>query len=214
MNEYTPSAWHYLTISLPLFVIGTVAGYWSFPLLVALFALGTASAAFISIKGAWDGRTAYWEAVAAIAKQLPGLTHEQQAALNIQIPELRLLFGGSSVDACLMVENSEVDYRFFVEFMERSNAIQTWAKRDVEGGRESRDVRRGKWDKLTAWLMSRRYLAAAPAGRETYQWRSGAYLKLWNSYVLPYADLVGMRAAPIVVAPERTELYQDSVERI
>lgn len=212
MNDYSPSVSHYLLSAL-LFVAGTAAGYWSFPLLIALYALGVASAAFISIKGAWDARTNYFYSIASLAKEMPSLTQEQQHALDLRVPELRLLFGSTSTDAALMVENSEVDYKFFVEFMENSNASQTWAKRDIEGnGNESRDIRRGKWDKLTAWLMSRRYLSAAPAGRDTYQWRSGAYLQLWNSYVLPYADLVGRK--PVLLAQERTSLYQAETEGI
>lgn len=206
MNDYSPSVSHYLLSAL-LFVAGTAAGYWSFPLLVALYALGTASAAFITIKGAWDGRTAYWEAVAAIAKQLPGLTHEQQAALGMKIPEIRILFGGNFSQAVFVIGNTGVDFDFFCEFMENSNAYQTWAINKLEGTeRESRDARRSKWHKLTAHLMEVGALAAAPAGNVTYQWYPGKWLQIRQTYILPYSKFVGRTTLPIPV--ERTELYQ------
>lgn len=213
--DYSPSVWHYLLSAL-LFVGGTTAGYWSFPLLIALYALGVASAAFIFVMGVWDRTTADKYGMASVMDKLPGLTTEQQAVLIGRYPELRLMLGESTLEPEWMVGDCGVPLRFFIEFMgmKGCNEYHTGSKRDITWGRhQTRDEVRDMFDRLTKYLMTcpGHYLAAAPIGNETYQWRSGAYLQLWNSYVLPYADLVGMRAAPIVVAPERTGLYRAEV---
>jgi hypothetical protein len=210
--NYEPRLSHFWFPAL-LMVGGTAALWWSVWLGISLFVLAYVIIVFISVTGFWGAKTAYLYAVSSIAKEMPSMSQEKQAALLLHYPEIRIFFGEGKSEATLMFEDSGVDFAYFVEFMSHSNSYQTWAKRNVEANKtETRDIRRGKWDRITEWLYERGHLHAAPAGRDTYQWKPGVYLRLYNNFVMPYADLVGIAPAPLV-GPEPV-LYQQESEQL
>lgn len=202
---YEAKSVHFL-LPAAMMVAGTVSGIWSVWLMVGLFSLAILAAAFIAVYGLWQAKGDYWRGIAELARAIPPLTAEQQAALTLQVPEIRVMFGGAR-PAYLMFADSGVDFAFFAEFMDMSNSVQTWAERDIAPSEtESRDARRRKWTLLTAYLMRRNYLATAPAGRSTYYFAPGAYNRLLTEFH-EFLEKSGRNVTPLsaIIPPPEIE---------
>jgi hypothetical protein len=215
MSDYTPHVWHYL---LPAFFMigGAIAAPFSTLLMIGLYVLALVSGLFITFTGFWGAKECYWRGVADIAGKLPQLTKEQQKTLGVYCPELRVMFGGEDISPSVALDNSGVDFQFFLEFMANSTGGATWAERDVQGTvYESREARRDKWVKLTAWLYDNQYLAIAPRGQHTYIWQGQSYYNLRKTYVIPFARLVGETPSPVIQAPSKAaNILQSDTERV